>query len=147
MKKKILFKNEVTGPDGTKRFTREVVKYFHEGDTVLLYGQLGSGKTYITRDFVSLLGSKAEVSSPSFSLINQYDGKPSIYHVDLYRITELSDLVNLGLEDILNSSSINFIEWPEIIEDQITWSHYRINIEIDSKKSKWRKFRLYKFYE
>jgi tRNA threonylcarbamoyladenosine biosynthesis protein TsaE len=147
MKRKILFEKEVTDPDGTKLFTRKVVKFFHEGDTILLYGQLGSGKTFITRDFVSLLGSKAEVSSPSFSLINQYDGEPSIYHVDLYRITEITDLVNLGLEDILNSPSINFIEWPEIIEDQITWSHYRINIGIDSKKGKWRKFRLYKFYE
>ena len=147
MKKKMLFQNEVTDPEGTKKFTREVVKYFHKGDTVLLYGQLGSGKTYITKDFVSLLGSKEEVSSPSFSLINQYNGEPSICHIDLYRITELTDLVNLGLEDILNSSSINFIEWPEIIEDQITWSHFRINIEIDSKKNEWRKFCLYKFYE
>jgi tRNA threonylcarbamoyladenosine biosynthesis protein TsaE len=147
MNKKILFENEVIDLDGTNNFTREVVKYFHEGDTVLLYGQLGSGKTYITRDFVFLLGSKADVSSPSFSLINHYDGEPSIYHVDLYRINELTDLANLGLEDILNSSSINFIEWPEIIEDQITWSHYRIKIEINSKKNEWRKFRLYKFYE
>ena len=147
MKKKILFENEVTDPDGTRKFTKEVVKYFHGGDTILLYGQLGSGKTFITKEFVALLGSKAEVSSPSFSLINQYDGDPLIYHVDLYRITDIKDLFNLGLEDILNSSSINFIEWPEIIENQITWRHYRINIEIDSKKSEWRKFRLYEFYE
>ena len=147
MKKKILFENEVTDPDGTRKYTKEVVKYFHGGDTILLYGQLGSGKTFITKEFVALLGSKAEVSSPSFSLINQYDGDPLIYHVDLYRITDIKDLFNLGLEDILNSSSINFIEWPEIIENQITWRHYRINIEIDSKKSEWRKFRLYEFYE
>jgi len=147
MNKKILFESEVSDFDGTKNFASEAVKYFHEGDTVPLYGQLGSGKTYITRDFVSLLGSKSEVSSPSFSLINYYEGEPSIYHVDLYRITELSDLINLGLEDILNSPSINFIEWPEIIEDQISWPHYRLNIEIDSKNSDWRKFRLSKFYE
>jgi len=147
MKKKILFDCEVTDLDGTRNFTSEAIKYFHEGDTILLYGQLGSGKTFITRDFVALLGSKAEVSSPSFSLINQYDGNPMIYHIDLYRITDVTDLFNLGLEDILNSSSINFIEWPEIIEDQIIWPHYRINIEIDSKISNWRKFRLCEFYE
>ena len=147
MKKNILFENEVTDLYGTRKFTKEVVKYFHEGDTILLYGQLGSGKTFIIRDFVALLGSKAEVTSPSFSLINLYAGDPSIYHVDLYRVTELTDLINLGLEDILNSSSINFIEWPEIIEDKIFWSHYRINIEINSKKSEWRKFRLSEFYE
>ena len=147
MKKKILVEDEVTDLDGTKTFTKEAVKYFHHGDTILLYGQLGSGKTFITRDFVALLGSDAEVSSPSFSLINQYDGDPLIYHIDLYRITDVTDLFNLGLEDIFNSPSINFIEWPEIIEDQIIWPHYRINIEIDSKKSEWRKFRLCEFYE
>lgn len=147
MKKKTLVEKEVMDLDGTRNFAREAVKYFHGGDTILLYGELGSGKTFITRNFVALLGSKAEVSSPSFSLINQYDGVPLINHVDLYRVKDETDLVNLGLEDLWNSTSINFIEWPEIIEDQIFWPHYRINIEIDLKKSEWRKFRLFEFYE
>ncbi len=147
MKKKILVKKEVMDLNGTRNFAREAVKYFHGGDTILLYGELGSGKTFITRDFVALLGSKAEVSSPSFSLINQYDGVPLINHVDLYRVKDEMDLINLGLEDLWNSASINFMEWPEIIEDRISWPHYRINIEIDLKKSEWRKFRLFEFYE
>lgn len=147
MKKKTLVEKEVMDLDSTRNFAREAVKYFHGGDTILLYGELGSGKTFITRNFVALLGSKAEVSSPSFSLINQYDGVPLINHVDLYRVKDETDLVNLGLEDLWNSTSINFIEWPEIIEDQIFWPHYRINIEIDLKKSEWRKFRLFEFYE
>ena len=143
----MLVAKEVMNLDGTRIFTREAVKYFHRGDTILLYGELGSGKTLITRDFVALLGSKAEVSSPSFSLVNQYDGEPSINHLDLYRLNDETDLINLGLEDIFNSSSINIIEWPEIIEDRIFWSHYRIYIEIDSKKSAWRKFHLSEFYD
>jgi tRNA threonylcarbamoyladenosine biosynthesis protein TsaE len=147
MKKETLIEKEVLEIDGTKNFTQEAVQYFHGGDTILLYGELGSGKTFITREFVSLLGSKSEVSSPSFSLINQYDGQPIINHVDLYRVKNETDLINLGLEDLWNSPGINFIEWPEIIENQIFWSHYRIKIEIDSKKSKWRKFRLFKIYE
>jgi tRNA threonylcarbamoyl adenosine modification protein YjeE len=147
MKKRILIEKEVKDIDGTRKFTRKVVRYFHEGDTILLYGELGSGKTFITKDFVALLGSKAEVSSPSFSLINYYDGTPSIYHIDLYRINNVTDLMNLGLEDVLNSSSINFIEWPELIEEHITWPHYLITIEMDSKKGGWRKFRLSEFYE
>jgi len=147
MKKEILIEKEVLDIDGTKNFTREAVRYFHGGDTILLYGELGSGKTFITREFVGLLGSKSEVSSPSFSLINQYDGQPYINHVDLYRVKNESDLINLGLEDLWNSPGINFIEWPEIIEIKIFWSHYRINIAIDSKKSEWRKFCLSKIYE
>jgi tRNA threonylcarbamoyl adenosine modification protein YjeE len=147
MKKRILIEKEVRDIEGTRKFTQEVVRYFHEGNTILLYGELGSGKTFITREFVALLGSQAEVSSPSFSLINYYDGTPSIYHIDLYRITHVQDLINLGLEELLNSSSINFIEWPELIKDHITWPHYQINIEINSKKGEWRKFRFSELYE
>jgi tRNA threonylcarbamoyladenosine biosynthesis protein TsaE len=147
MKKKLLLEKEVLNLEGTKKFALDAVKYFHGGDTILLYGELGSGKTLITRNFVALLGSKAEVSSPSFSLVNQYEGIPMINHVDLYRLKDQTDLINLGLEDLWNSPDINFIEWPEIIEDRISWPHYRIKIEIDSKKSEWRKFRLSQFYE
>ena len=147
MKKRLIIEKEVTDINGTRKFTHDAVRNFHPGDTILLYGDLGSGKTFITKDFVALLGSKSEVSSPSFSLINQYDGKPSINHIDLYRIKDVKELYSLGLEDLLKGSSINFIEWPELIENVISWPHYQIDIEIDSKKSKWRKFRLSEYYE
>lgn len=66
MKKKILIEKEVLDVEGTNKFTREAITYFQGGDTILLYGDLGSGKTFITRIFVAILGSKAEVSSPWF---------------------------------------------------------------------------------
>jgi tRNA threonylcarbamoyladenosine biosynthesis protein TsaE len=147
MRKKILIEEEVLDIDGTKAFTEDAVKYFNAGDTVLLYGDLGSGKTLLTKFFVTLLGSKAEVSSPSFSIINQYEGLPNINHIDLYRLKDQTELVNLGLEDIFNNPGINFIEWPELIESQISWPHFRIIIDIDPEKSEWRKFRLSKYYE
>jgi len=147
MKKKLIIEKTVDDLEGTKTFTKDAVEYFKEGDTVLLYGDLGSGKTLITRYFVSLLGSNAEVSSPSFSIINQYDGLPVVNHIDLYRLKDQSELINLGLEDLWNGPGINFIEWPEIIEHQLLWSHYRIFIQINSNKSEWRKFRLFRYYE
>jgi tRNA threonylcarbamoyladenosine biosynthesis protein TsaE len=147
MKKKILLEKEVLDPEGTIKFAMEAITYFHGGDTILLYGDLGSGKTFLTRNFVALLGSKAEVSSPSFSLINQYDGVPVINHIDLYRLKDQTELINLGLEDLWNGPGINFIEWPEIIEDRISWSHFRLYIEVSSEKSEWRKFRLSQSYE
>jgi tRNA threonylcarbamoyladenosine biosynthesis protein TsaE len=147
MKKKLLIEKEVLDLEGTEYFTKEAVKFFHSGDTILLYGDLGSGKTLITRNFVALLGSKAEVSSPSFSIINQYDGQPAINHIDLYRLKDQTELINLGLEDLWNGPGINFIEWPEIIENQISWPHYQIKIEINSKRSEWRKFQLSGYYE
>jgi tRNA threonylcarbamoyladenosine biosynthesis protein TsaE len=147
MEKKLLVKKEVYDLDGTKAFTKEVVTYFQDGDTVLLYGDLGSGKTLITKYFVKLLGCEEEVSSPSFSIVNQYGGIPIINHIDLYRLKDKTELINLGLEDLWNGPGINFIEWPEIIEKSISWPHYRIHIEINSNKSEWRKFRLFQYYE
>jgi tRNA threonylcarbamoyladenosine biosynthesis protein TsaE len=147
MKKKLLIAKEVFDLNGTREFTKEAASFFHSGDIVLLYGDLGSGKTLITKNFVSLLGSKAEVSSPSFSIINQYIGTPVIYHIDLYRLKDEHELINLGLEDLYNSPGFIFIEWPEIIENRLSWSHFRIFIEIDPAKSEWRKFSLLHYYE
>ncbi len=147
MNKNLLIEEEVQDEEGTKRFAQKTVRYFREGDSVLLYGALGSGKTFLIKQLVALLGSEAEVSSPSFSLINQYSGDILLNHVDLYRIKDETDLINLGLEDLWNEKSINFIEWPEKIEDRISWAHFRIDITTNVKNMSWRKFRLFEIYE
>ena len=147
MNKNLLIEEEVQDEEGTKHFAQKTVRYFREGDSVLLYGALGSGKTFLIKQLVALLGSEAEVSSPSFSLINQYSGDILLNHVDLYRIKDETDLINLGLEDLWNEKSINFIEWPEKIEDRISWAHFRIDITTNVKNMSWRKFRLFEIYE
>ena len=147
MNKNLLIEEEVQDEEGTKHFAQKTVRYFREGDSVLLYGALGSGKTFLIKQLVALLGSEAEVSSPSFSLINQYSGDILLNHVDLYRIKDETDLINLGLEDLWNEKSINFIEWPEKIEDRISWAHFRIDITTNVKNMSWRKFKLFEIYE
>jgi tRNA threonylcarbamoyladenosine biosynthesis protein TsaE len=147
MNKNLLIEEEVNDEEGTKRFAKKSARYFQEGDSVLLYGALGSGKTFLIKQLVALLGSEAEVSSPSFSLINQYSGDILLNHVDLYRIKDETELINLGLEDLWNEKSINFIEWPEKIENRISWAHFRIDITTNVKNMCWRKFRLFEVYE
>ena len=147
MTERILIKTEVANISGTKKFAARAIQHIRSGDTVLLYGDLGSGKTFLTKEFVALLGSTAEASSPSFSLINQYDDKILINHIDLYRINDHRDLINLGLDDLWNSGGINFIEWPEIIEAQITWHHFRIKIISNPKKKNWRQYIFVECYE
>jgi tRNA threonylcarbamoyladenosine biosynthesis protein TsaE len=81
----------------------------------LFNGDLGAGKTTFIQALLDYLGSEDEVTSPTFSLINEYlysNGK--IYHMDLYRIESLDEAINIGIEDYLNSGSFCFIEWPEI---------------------------------
>jgi tRNA threonylcarbamoyladenosine biosynthesis protein TsaE len=147
MREELLFNKMVQSEKGSKKFAGEAVAFFKIKDVVLLYGDLGSGKTFVVREFVRLLGLKAEVSSPSFSLINQYCGKIDINHIDLYRISNEQELINLGLDDYWELDSINFVEWPQIIEKLIDWDHYRLFIETDKQRPSWRRFRLIFYHE
>ena len=142
MIEKVLIESNVKNESGTKDFAIESLKYFKSGDTILLYGDLGSGKTFLTKLYSQMLGVDFDVTSPSFSIINQYQGDMLINHIDFYRVEKSSELHNLGLDDILNMDSISFIEWPQIIEKQLTWDHYRIYIEFDEKNPTGRYFKL-----
>jgi tRNA threonylcarbamoyladenosine biosynthesis protein TsaE len=98
---------------------------------ILLKGDLGSGKTTFVKNFCRALGSPDEVTSPTFTLINEYrdrEGQP-IYHVDLYRLNSTEEALQIGIEDLLVSGHWCFIEWPEIIEQVIPDQHIAIGLE------------------
>jgi len=84
------------------------------GDTVLLVGDLGMGKTVFARGLAIGLGVEpAQVRSPSFTLVNRYPGRLSVYHIDLYRVERAEDLDELGLDEILEGDGVSVVEWAE----------------------------------
>ena len=104
----------------------------HASDSKIycLYGDLGAGKTSLVNAVARSLGSVDLTSSPSYSIINEYklsDGK--IYHMDLYRLNRVEELMDIGLEDYLYSGEYIFIEWPEIAQPLLP-PHHRVKIEV-----------------
>jgi tRNA threonylcarbamoyladenosine biosynthesis protein TsaE len=106
-------------PDETAAIGEAFAGWLHDGDVVLLHGDLGAGKTTLAKGIASALGVEDVVSSPSFSLVNEYDtgltAKVSrLYHLDLYRLQNEDDLASIGFDDFMPpADGITLVEWPE----------------------------------
>jgi tRNA threonylcarbamoyladenosine biosynthesis protein TsaE len=98
---------------------------------VLLSGDLGAGKTTLTKGIVSGIGAAAEdeVTSPTFTLVHRYDREGRVYHVDLYRISGAHDLETLGLEDVFSENAVVIVEWPDKLTFRVDWPVVRIRLE------------------
>lgn len=97
----------------TLAFGRKLARALKPGDVVTLAGALSAGKTTLVRGLLEALGHQGEVPSPSFAIVQPYEAlDPPVWHVDLYRIEKISDLAELGLEDI-REEGVLVVEWPD----------------------------------
>jgi tRNA threonylcarbamoyladenosine biosynthesis protein TsaE len=98
---------------------------------VLLSGDLGAGKTTLTKGIVSGIGAaeEDEVTSPTFTLVHKYDRGVPVYHVDLYRVGDFRDLETVGLEDVLSERAIVIVEWPSKLTLRTASPIIRIHLE------------------
>lgn len=101
----------------TEEIACEAAKQLKSGDVIAFIGGMGAGKTAFTRGLAKGLDVKGEVSSPTFSLVHEYHGNPSLYHFDMYRIESLDDLYSTGYFDYLDMEGIIAVEWSENISD------------------------------
>lgn len=114
--------------DAARHFLRETA-----GRRVFaFYGQMGSGKTTFIRAICSELGVTDTVTSPTFTLINEYK-RPNnlpVFHFDFYRITKITEVLDFGIEEYFDSSSPCFMEWPELIEPLLPPATLRLSITV-----------------
>jgi tRNA threonylcarbamoyladenosine biosynthesis protein TsaE len=96
---------------------KEFIQFLHEHTVIAFHGNLGAGKTTFIQAVCKQLGVKENVSSPTFSIINQYttEKNKTIFHIDLYRVKDNEEAINAGVEECIYSDDICFIEWPEKI--------------------------------
>jgi len=97
---------------------------------ILFYGEMGSGKTTLIKEICRELGVKDNMSSPTFSLVNEYGGtKSKVYHFDLYRVKNFEECLDIGMEEYLYSGNYCFIEWPGIAKQIIPEDAVKVFIE------------------
>jgi tRNA threonylcarbamoyladenosine biosynthesis protein TsaE len=115
----------------TTAWGREFAKRLAAPVLVLLTGDLGSGKTTLTKGIVAGLGaaSEDEVTSPTFTLVHVYGKTAKVYHADLYRIENFHDFETLGLEDVFAKPAVVILEWSERFPLQSPWPQVRIRLE------------------
>lgn len=96
-----------------------------KNNILLLKGNLGAGKTTFTQFLLKNLGSEDEVNSPTYSIVNEYSSpKGKIYHFDLYRLKNIEEVYDIGIEEYLDNAFLCIIEWPEVYEDELYGLNY-----------------------
>ena len=120
---------KTTSPEQTERFGRELAKSFCGGDVIALTGDLGAGKTCLTRGIADGLGSTAHVSSPTFTIVNEYEGgRLMLFHFDTYRLSGPDDFLMSGLDEYFYRGGVCVIEWSDIIEELLPEGTIRMKI-------------------
>jgi tRNA threonylcarbamoyladenosine biosynthesis protein TsaE len=124
-------------PAETEAIARQIAEHLVAGSVLALKGELGSGKTLFTQGLVAGLQSAATVTSPTFTIVHEYQGgRLPIYHFDFFRLENQESAMRLGLEDYFFADAVSVIEWadrfPDLIPEQARW----ISLEIKSERQR-----------
>ena len=121
-----MIKNE----EDTKKTGIEIGRRVKAGTVIALSGDLGTGKTALTKAVAEGLGVKEVITSPTFNIVKQYEtGRLPLYHFDVYRIGDVDEMYELGYEEFFFGSGVSIVEWADLIEDIIPEDAVRIEIE------------------
>lgn len=128
MKKIITYSEEET-----KKIANQIAREINGEKVIVLNGELGAGKTKFTEGFLSYFGLEKEISSPTFTIVNEYQNeKATIYHFDVYRLSDIDEFYAIGGEEYF-SKGICIIEWGNIIEEALPKHYMKIDIKKDDK--------------
>ena len=126
----------------TIEFAKTIASLLKNGDIIVLSGDLGSGKTKFTQGILRHFGLEDEISSPTFTIVNEYHkDETNIYHFDVYRLTDSDEFYAIGGDEYLNNG-ICIIEWGEIIEDILPNDYIKISFTKDDENVNYRTLEL-----
>lgn len=121
----------------TIALAEKLLPVFKSGDVLILCGQLGSGKTVFVRGLAIALDIDENlVNSPSFTIVNEYPGSKPLYHFDLYRLGDSSELYEIGWDEYLGRDGLLVVEWGEKAEEFLPRQYYQIDFKIIDEKQR-----------
>lgn len=135
------FNRTTNSPEETLALGEEVSQSLEIGDVLCLHGDLGAGKTHFVKGIARGLGiNESKVNSPTFTLINEYQGRFPIYHFDAYRLKSDQEILELGVEDYFYGNGVCLIEWPVNLQNFLPETAVHITILKDNETSRTFKF-------
>lgn len=125
--------------DELPELAKKLLEFAQDEHFFIFIGEMGAGKTSFIKAFCKVLGVEELVSSPTFSIVNEYQAKEGkVYHFDFYRLKSVREAYDLGYEDYFYSGAYCLVEWPQLVEDLLP-AHY-IKVEIKLKTENEREF-------
>ena len=129
-------------PEQTDLLGKKLAELLRPGDVIAYYGDLGAGKTAFTRGLAAGLGIREAVTSPTYTIVNEYlSGRMPLFHFDMYRLSSSEELFDIGWEDYLARGGVCAVEWSENVADALT-DAISITIEKDPAQLDWRKITI-----
>lgn len=122
----------------TEELGARLGRQLRPGAVIAFYGDLGAGKTAFTRGLARGLGIVDPITSPTYTIVNEYSGKIPLFHFDMYRLTSSEDLFDIGWEDYLTRGGVIAVEWSERVEDALE-DALKIDIRRDPKRDNGRR--------
>lgn len=116
--------------DATRALAAALAELARPGDVVLLAGDLGAGKTAFAQGFGRALGIDEPITSPTFTLVNRYEGRLALYHLDVYRLDRLDEVADLGLAEFLDDDAVLLIEWGDTITPVLPADFLEIHLSL-----------------
>ena len=129
-------------PEQTELLGKKLAAFLRPGDVIAYYGDLGAGKTAFTRGLAAGLGIREAVTSPTYTIVNEYlSGRMPLFHFDMYRLSSSEELFDIGWEDYLARGGVCAVEWSENVADALT-DAISITIEKNPAQLDWRKITI-----
>lgn len=130
-------------PEETMDLGEKIGRQLNGGEVICLTGDLGAGKTHFTKGVARGLGISETVTSPTFTLINEYSGRLPLYHVDVYRLCDPDEAYDLGLEEYLYGDGVTLVEWPERVAELLPPGYMAVEINrVDEKDENTRDIKI-----